>query len=173
MRPRRRDRPLRAEISSAVQEASRGGLSCGVEGRKAPCGDDQRKEPSGICGTGIIEILYCLLEARSWVRSGRLEAPWDSEGFPVDEKGNIRIYQKDIREIQLAKAAVRAGLETLLAEYGITAPDVEEICLAGGFGYEMDVRKASGHRASSLRMRGQGARGGEYLSAWNCCRSAG
>lgn len=102
------------------------------------------KEPSGICGTGIIEILYCLLEAEIMDETGRLEAPWDSEGFPVDEKGNIRIYQKDIREIQLAKAAVRAGLETLLAEYGITAPDVEEICLAGGFGYEMDVRKASG-----------------------------
>lgn len=102
------------------------------------------KEPAGICGTGIIEILYCLLEAEIMDETGRLEAPWDSEGFPVDEKGNIRIYQKDIREIQLAKAAVRAGLETLLAEYGITAPDVEEICLAGGFGYEMDVRKASG-----------------------------
>lgn len=102
------------------------------------------KEPAGICGTGIIEILYCLLEAEIMDETGRLEAPWDSEGFPVDEKGNIRIYQKDIREIQLAKAAVRAGLETLLAEYGITAPDVEEIFLAGGFGYEMDVRKASG-----------------------------
>ena len=76
--------------------------------------------------------------------TGRLEEPYDTEGFPVDESGKIRIYQKDIREIQLAKSAVRAGLETLLAEYGITAEDVDEIWLAGGFGYEMDVHKAAG-----------------------------
>lgn len=102
------------------------------------------KEPAGICGTGIIEILYCLLEAELMDETGRLEEPYDTEGFPVDESGKIRIYQKDIREIQLAKSAVRAGLETLLAEYGITAEDVDEIWLAGGFGYEMDVHKAAG-----------------------------
>ena len=97
-----------------------------------------------VCGTGIIEILYCLLEAELMDETGRLEEPYDTEGFPVDESGKIRIYQKDIREIQLAKSAVRAGLETLLAEYGITAEDVDEIWLAGGFGYEMDVHKAAG-----------------------------
>ena len=102
------------------------------------------KEPAGICGTGIIEILYCLLEAELMDETGRLEEPYDTEGFPVDESGKIRVYQKDIREIQLAKSAVRAGLETLLAEYGITAEDVDEIWLAGGFGYEMDVHKAAG-----------------------------
>ena len=134
---------MRAEISSAVQEASRGAI-CHAEWKDGRLRVEtiSGKEPSGICGTGIIEILYCLLEAEIMDETGRLEAPWDSEGFPVDEKGNIRIYQKDIREIQLAKAAVRAGFETLLDEYGISLDEVDEIFLAGGFGYELDIGRA-------------------------------
>ena len=100
------------------------------------------EEPKGICGTGILEIIACLLEAELMDETGRLEEPYASEGFPVDGQGRIRVYQKDIREIQLAKAAVRAGLETLLDEYGISLDEVEEIFLAGGFGYELDPGKA-------------------------------
>ena len=55
---------------------------------------------------------------------------------------DIRLYQKDIRELQLAKAAVRAGIETLLEKYGISANDVACIYVAGGFGYSLDFEKA-------------------------------
>ena len=100
------------------------------------------EEPTGICGTGILEIIACLLEAELMDETGRLEEPYASEGFPVDEQGRIRVFQKDIREIQLAKAAVRAGLETLLDEYGTAIDEVDEIFLAGGFGYELDIGRA-------------------------------
>ncbi len=76
--------------------------------------------------------------------TGRLEEPWDEEGFPLDEAGRIRIFQEDIRELQLAKAAVRAGLETLLIAYGIRAEDVDAFCIAGGFGCQLDMEKAAG-----------------------------
>lgn len=100
------------------------------------------EEPTGICGTGILEIIACLLEAELMDETGRLEEPYASEGFPVDEQGRIRVFQKDIREIQLAKAAVRAGLETLLDEYGNAIDEVDEIFLAGGFGYKLDIGRA-------------------------------
>ena len=100
------------------------------------------EEPKGICGTGILEIIACLLEAELMDETGRLEEPYASEGFPVDEQGKIRVFQKDIREIQLAKAAVRAGFETLLDEYGISLDEVDEIFLAGGFGYELNIGRA-------------------------------
>ena len=46
--------------------------------------------------------------------------------------------------LQLAKSAVRAGLETLLLRYEINPEDVDKVYLAGGFGYRMDVEKAVG-----------------------------
>ena len=100
--------------------------------------------PVGICGTGIIEAVYEMMEAGILDETGRLEEPWDEEGFPLDGEGKIRIFQKDIREIQLAKAAVRAGLETLLAAYGVEARDVDTFYIAGGFGCQLDIEKAAG-----------------------------
>ena len=49
---------------------------------------------------------------------------------------------RDVREIQLAKAAVRGGVETLLVRYGISYDDVHKVYLAGGFGYKLDTEKA-------------------------------
>lgn len=101
-------------------------------------------QPAGICGTGIIEAVYEMRRAGVLDETGRLEEPWDEEGFPLDEEGGIRIFQKDIREFQLAKAAVRAGLETLLGAYGIRAEEVDTFFIAGGFGCQLDIEKAAG-----------------------------
>lgn len=122
------------------------GAVCGIEwnGHKMELQTISGEAPKGICGTGIIAAIYELKKAGIMDETGRLEEPWDEDGFPLDEEGSIRIFQKDIREIQLAKAAVRAGLETLLLSYGISAGDVDAFYIAGGFGCELDIRKASG-----------------------------
>ena len=75
-----------------------------------------------------------------------MEDPWFEDGYQVarDAAGKgICLYQKDVREIQLAKAAVRAGIETLLEKYGIAASQVDRIYVAGGFGYQLDYQKAA------------------------------
>lgn len=105
----------------------------------------QGEAPVGICGTGVIELVAELVKAMEVDETGRLEEPWFSKGYPVahtKEGKEIRLFQKDIREIQLAKAAVRAGIETLLEEYRITAKDVGKVYVAGGFGYRLDYEKA-------------------------------
>lgn len=103
------------------------------------------RPPCGICGTGIIELISELLRAEIMDETGRMEDPWREQGYEIaigNDGSSIRLYQKDVRELQLAKAAVRAGLETLLHRYGITASDVDQIYIAGGFGCQLDYEKA-------------------------------
>lgn len=75
--------------------------------------------------------------------TGYLDDRWDEEVLIAQGSGDNRIIftQKDIREIQLAKAAMRAGMEVLLKHFGITWEQVDEICLAGGFGFYVDLEK--------------------------------
>ena len=102
------------------------------------------EEPRGICGTGVIDAVYELKKEEIMDETGLMEDPYFEDGLLLSEKnGGIRFYQKDVRELQLAKSAVRAGLETLISKYGIGYEDIDHIYIAGGFGYQMDVRKAA------------------------------
>ena len=75
--------------------------------------------------------------------NGTLAERWFETGVPLSEAPyRIRITQADIREIQMAKAAIRAGTELLMKAYGVTADEVETVYLAGGFGKKMDVKSA-------------------------------
>lgn len=101
--------------------------------------------PIGICGTGVVETVAELLKAEELDETGLLEEDYFEDGYflATDPEGKpISFTQKDIREIQLAKAAIRAGLETLLVRFGISYEDVGEVYVAGGFGYKLDLQKA-------------------------------
>lgn len=103
------------------------------------------KPPAGICGTGVIEAVAELLKAGFIDGTGLLGDDCFENGYPLvenGESGKIVLTQKDIREIQLAKAAIRAGLEVLLKRYGAAYGDIDTVYLAGGFGFEMDADKA-------------------------------
>lgn len=106
----------------------------------------ENKMPIGICGTGVVEAVAELLEAGLIDENGKLEEPYFKEGFPLgeNEKGEeIVLTQQDIREIQMAKGAIRAGIEILIKQAGIEYKEIEKVYLAGGFGYYLDVKKAS------------------------------
>ena len=127
------------------------GAICGVslKGSRADIKTIGDKVPTGICGTGVIDTVYELMRAEIIDETGRMEDPYFDEGFLLAEETDaggkeIRFYQKDVREIQLAKSAVRAGLETLISRYGTSCDEIEKIYIAGGFGYKMDIRKAAG-----------------------------
>lgn len=125
------------------------GAICQVEmnGTDVTCQTIGEKPPLGLCGTGVIETAYELLK-EEWIdESGMLDEDYFDEGFvlgktPAGEK--ISFTQKDVREIQLAKAAVRAGLETLMLRYGVTCNDIGTLYLAGGFGFHLNLEKAAG-----------------------------
>ena len=125
------------------------GAICGAEIKdgKMTVETIQGAPPAGICGTGAVEITDALLKAELLDETGVLDDDYFDDGYPVAEMPDgrtILFTQKDVREIQLAKAAVRAGAETLLLRYGIGYEDVAHVYLAGGFGYRMDRAKAVG-----------------------------
>ena len=69
----------------------------------------------------------------------------------MNKKGNlsftvapgVKIRAADIRKLQLAKAAVRAGVELLMKSAGVSAADIDEVCLAGGFGTQLNIASAA------------------------------
>lgn len=145
--------------STAAGPAFEGGnISCGVgsvagaisnvvlDGEEVTITTIGDKPPVGICGTGVIATVAELLREELVDETGLLDDDYFDDGFPIttDKDGNdITFTQKDVREMQLAKAAVRAGLETLLLRYGVDYDGVDKVYLAGGFGFKMDLNQAA------------------------------
>ncbi|MCF8130115.1 MAG: ASKHA domain-containing protein [Deltaproteobacteria bacterium] len=109
--------------------------------------------PRGICGSGLVDAVSEMVRLGIINRRGRIEAPVDCpDSVPLLIKNRIRqhetgnrfllftknqeiaVTQKDISELQLAKGALRAGIEILMEAQGLSAEDLDEILLAGAFG---------------------------------------
>lgn len=103
------------------------------------------KAPCGICGTGVLELTALLLEQHYMDFFGLLKEPWQQTGFPVAKTSygeEIKFTQQDIRQVQLAKSAIRSGIELLLKESGYRYEDISKVYLAGGFGAYLNIEKA-------------------------------
>ena len=115
-------------------------------------------EPKGICGSGLIDLLALLVDKRLVSPTGRLLPPGEApRGFEhwlgEDENGNGIFYLTedrklflgagDVRQLQLAKAAVAAGIAVLLQTAGGAAGELESVVLAGGFGSYLDADSAA------------------------------
>ena len=93
--------------------------------------------PKGICGTGLISVVAELLENHFLDEQGLLKCPYQKAGYPLwtfENGDKIAVYQQDIREFQMAKSAIRAGISILMEDYGCTAEQISHVYLAGGFG---------------------------------------
>jgi uncharacterized 2Fe-2S/4Fe-4S cluster protein (DUF4445 family) len=105
--------------------------------------------PKGICGSGLIDLVAEILRVKAMDDKGTLQPDGSSSfaqqitdsnnGKPQflvsnDDSGQIYLTQQDIRELQLAKGAIRAGVEIALREWGATHEDLDKIYLAGAFG---------------------------------------
>lgn len=141
--------------STAAGPAFEGGnISCGVAGISGAVSSveitdgEARVEtigglpPVGLCGTGVLETVYELLKEELVDEAGLLDDEYFDDGFPVAE--GIVFTNKDVREVQLAKSAVRAGLEVLLEEYGADYDQIGKLYIAGGFGQKINLEKAVG-----------------------------
>lgn len=123
------------------------GAICSVklEGTETEVKTIRDEAPQGICGTGVVETAAEFVREEIVDETGALDEDYFDDGFPLAKTPDgkeIVFTQKDVREIQLAKAAVRAGVETLLLRYGIKKEEVSKVYLAGGFGYKLNTDKA-------------------------------
>jgi len=94
-------------------------------------------EPTGICGSGIFDIVAYLLDNGMVDTSGLLQ-----ETFVIDRRNDVRVTQQDIREIQLAKSAIYSGVRILMEKAELTYGDIDALYLAGGFGNYINIDSA-------------------------------
>ncbi|MDR3313754.1 MAG: ASKHA domain-containing protein [Oscillospiraceae bacterium] len=99
-------------------------------------------EPKGICGTGLISALRFFLEHGTLDETGCIEPQeddpyllWQEDGASLWLGGSdVVVTQRDVRKLQLVKASIAAGIETLLHESGIASAALHKLWLGGGFG---------------------------------------
>lgn len=112
-------------------------------------------EAKGLCGSGLIDLVAALLRLGCIDGGGRLLPPEDAppacrKYIAPDGKGNgifhltrgVYLTAGDVRALQLAKAAVAAGIRVLLEERNIGVEALSGVCIAGGFGNYIDPRSA-------------------------------
>lgn len=90
-------------------------------------------------GSDMISVSYELLEKGIMDETGLLAEPWFTTGY---QAGKALVTGEDIRKLQMAKAAVFAGIATLLDRMEVTPEMIRHVYLSGGFGYFLDCRKA-------------------------------
>jgi len=108
--------------------------------------------PVGICGSGVLDLMAVMLDAGVLAADGRIAGEVagplarrvaERDGvrvFVVDEHSGVALSQHDVRQLQLAKGAVRAALDLVLEEAALAPDDVAEVLVAGGFGLHVDGR---------------------------------
>ena len=135
----------RIACSTAAGPAFEGAkISCGMRGAEGAV-DHVRLEngeikyhvigetkPKGLCGSGLLDLVAVLLDTEILDESGYLEG----KEYTLCE--NVTLTQKDIREVQLAKAAIRAGIELLAEHLDVQVADIRKVYLAGAFGNYMN-----------------------------------
>jgi uncharacterized 2Fe-2S/4Fe-4S cluster protein (DUF4445 family) len=99
------------------------------------------KNPIGICGTGLIDLVSCLINDDKINSEGKIV---DDNKYVIYKSKEIDIvlYQEDIRELQLAKAAIATGIQLLCRQAGIIYDDISELYIAGGFGSYLNLNNA-------------------------------
>lgn len=116
-----------------------------------------RIKPSGICGSGIIDVVAEMLKAGIIDRKGKINSNVGTKRIRQGEKymeyvvewgentateQDIVVTQKDVREIQLAKATTHTGAAILMKRMGVKPTDLNRLYIAGAFGTYLDVQNA-------------------------------
>ena len=87
-------------------------------------------EPRGLCGSGLVDAVATLLDAGQIQPNGRMAG--GVKTLPL--VGEVSLIQADVRELQLAKGAIAAGIQILLERLGAAPGDATRVYLAGAFG---------------------------------------
>lgn len=144
--------------STAAGPAFEGGsISCGtggiegavckvkIQGTQCRLQTIGNQPPVGICGAGLLDAVSELLKAELIDDTGCYVDAYFEKGYSLGRTSTgkpLSLSQQDIRELQMAKAAVRTGIELLAARYGVHLRDIGQVYLAGGLGQHMNIENA-------------------------------
>jgi uncharacterized 2Fe-2S/4Fe-4S cluster protein (DUF4445 family) len=114
-------------------------------------GNKNPKNAIGICGSGLLDVVGELVRVGAIDKTGRFVKP-EKGDYPQTIKDRFKphgdrlaffltdkvfLTQKDVRQVQLAKGAIRSGIDALLANLNISQQDVDVVKIAGSFGYHL------------------------------------
>lgn len=117
-----------------------------------------KEKPKGLCGSALIDLLAILLKTGTVDETGRLlgpsEAPEsmrpyltadenDNGIFWLDKDHTVCLRPEDVRQLQLAKAAVAAGITTLMKKEKVTCEEIDHVYIAGSFGKHLRAENAA------------------------------
>ena len=94
----------------------------------------------GIWGSDMVKLLARIRKEGLMDETGLLSDAFFETGVRI---GNVCITQASVRAVQLAKAAIAAGIEILIKQYGCNVSEIDRVILAGGFGYYINPRDAA------------------------------
>jgi uncharacterized 2Fe-2S/4Fe-4S cluster protein (DUF4445 family) len=126
-------------------------VSVGVEGEGLTLKTIADEPPVGLTGSGLISAVYALRQADVVEVNGRIatqpailagKVSVDRHGsrrIPLAEDRDLWITQWDIRELQKAKAAIRAAIDVLMGQLGLAPQDLQRVILTGSFGGQVDI----------------------------------
>lgn len=133
------------------------GLSCGMPAEPGAIYQIEQNEfsqdfifrvlsganPIGLCGSGLVDLIACLIRTGGLDRKGKLTGETSGDGISLLEGSRgIVLTNRDIDIFQRAKAAIGAGIRFLLKSAGMTAKNLQRVYVCGAFGRFMNVRNA-------------------------------
>lgn len=136
--------------STAAGPAFEGaGISCGCDSVRGAIDRVRREDgrivaetiggapAAGVCGSGLIDAIAAFLEA------GEIDETGATEAQRLELRDGVALLPRDVRAVQLAKAAIAAGIETLMEAANARPQEVEALYIAGGFGSHLNVESAA------------------------------
>lgn len=124
-----------AKISQGMRATTGAISSVGVENGKFKTHVIGNVEAKGICGSGLVDVMAELMNHEQIGMFGEINN--EKQEVPVNK--NISVTQHDIREFQLAKAAIATGVQVLLNQLQISFAGIEHVYIAGGFGNFLNI----------------------------------
>ena len=144
-----KDKTLHVTSTAAGPAFEGAGISCGcgsirgaidkvwLDGEKVWCHTIGDTTAVGLCGSGLIDAIAALLKTEDIDETGAME----EEELPLAE--SVRLLPKDVRAVQLAKAAIAAGIQTILEASETTESEITEFIICGGFGSHLNLQSAA------------------------------
>ena len=109
------------------------------------------QDAHGICGSGIVDAMALLLDLGLVDETGAMDTSHPNagrylvalpDGSALRITDTVHFTRSDVRQVQLAKAAIAAGAQVLLDAAGLASDDLDGIVIAGGFGSYIDIASA-------------------------------
>ncbi len=169
------------EISLLIDLGTNGEMVLGNKNKMLACSTAAgpafegmlQAQGKAVWGADIVEYAASLLKNRMMDETGLFVEPYFEKGVTI---GGVQITQENIRNLQIAKAAIASGIQALMDSYGVQEESIEKVYLAGGFGYYLKEDAAlhigllpEGFRGKTVAV-GNSALAGCY--AYHSCENA-